>query len=132
MIAGIVLLLGCELSGELLRALADLAVPGPVIGMLLLTVVLLMRPDVRREPCAGTGLDRVADGLISNMGLLFVPAGVGVIAQFHLIRSQWLPIIAGLLGSTLLGLVVTALMMRWSLPAQTAGGRLRGKVGDER
>lgn len=126
MTAGFALLLGCELTGELVRAAGHLAVPGPVIGMLLLTLGLLMRrergDDTGREPRAETGLHAVANGLISNMGLLFVPAGVGVIAQFHVIRAQWLPILAGLLGSTLLGLVVTALVMHWALPAADAAG----------
>lgn len=132
MIAGLAILLGSELVGELLRAAAHIAVPGPVTGMLILTLVLLMRPDrgddEGRELRAATGLDRVAGGLISNMGLLFVPAGVGVIAQFDLIRAQWLPIMAGLLGSTLLGLVVTALVMHWTLPAQTSAC---GRQGDD-
>lgn len=120
MIGAIALLLGCELAGEVLRAMARLPVPGPVIGMLLLTLLLLARPArggrTTADRAAGSALGRVSDALISNMGLLFVPAGVGVVAQTHLIRAQWLPILAGLLGSTVLGLVVTALVMRWTLP----------------
>lgn len=120
MIGGIALLLSCELAGEALHAAFRLPIPGPVIGMMLLTLVLLAfgrpKPDAPTAD-AVSGLDRVADGLISNMGLLFVPAGVGVFAQAALIRTQWLPIVAGLLGSTLLGLVVTALVMRWTLPS---------------
>jgi putative effector of murein hydrolase LrgA (UPF0299 family) len=52
-----------------------------------------------------------ANGLIANMGLLFVPAGVGIIAELGVLRSEWLAILAGLLVSTLLGLAVTGLVM---------------------
>jgi len=47
------------------------------------------------------------------MGLLFVPAGVGIIAEAGLLRQQWLPIVAALLGSTVLSIAVTGLVMHW-------------------
>ena len=45
------------------------------------------------------------------MGLLFVPAGVGIIAELGVLRREWLAILAGLLVSTVLGLAVTGLVM---------------------
>ena len=110
MIGALTLLLGCQLAGEALRRAAHLPVPGPVVGMLLLAALLLARPRPPSE------LDRVSGTLISHMGLLFVPAGVGVIAQLPLLRGQWAPVIVGLLGSTLVGLLVTALVMQRALP----------------
>ncbi|MGY3595320.1 putative effector of murein hydrolase LrgA (UPF0299 family) [Bradyrhizobium sp. USDA 4341] len=49
------------------------------------------------------------------MGLLFVPAGVGLIAETGVPRAEWLPIAAGLIGSTLLSFAVTGLVMHWSI-----------------
>jgi holin-like protein len=126
MIGALALLLGCQLAGEVLRRAAHLPVPGPVLGMLLLTGLLLARQrlvpngadDEAAEP--DTPLDRAAGGLIRNMGLLFVPAGVGVIAQAAVLKTEWLPIVAAVLGSTLLGLIVTALVMHWLLPRAAA------------
>jgi holin-like protein len=119
-IGALCLLLGCELAGEALRYAARLPVPGPVMGMLLLAVILIIS---RRRPSDAIGecdpppaLDRVSEFLISNMGVLFVPAGVGVITQASVLRAEWLPILVGVLGSTLVGLVVTALVMNWMLP----------------
>jgi len=106
MAAAFALLIACQLIGELLRAALHLPLPGPVIGMLLLTGLL-----VRRSVAPEAPLGRVADGLIGNMGLLFVPAGVGIIAQFGLLQQDWLPILAGLVVSTVSGLVVTGLVM---------------------
>ena len=122
MIGALALLLGCQLAGEALRRAAHLPVPGPVIGMLLLAAILLARPRPSRkaEPTQQSSeLDRVSGSLISHMGLLFVPAGVGVIAQLPLLRGQWAPVICGLLGSTLIGLLVTALVMQRTLPKET-------------
>ena len=48
------------------------------------------------------------------MGLLFVPAGVGIVAEAGLVRKEWLPIAAGLIGSTVLSLAVTGLVMHWT------------------
>ena len=62
----------------------------------------------------------MAEGLIANMGLLFVPAGVGIIAEAGVIRKEWLPIIVAVAGSTILSLIVTALVMHWTLPRTPA------------
>lgn len=106
MVAAFALLIACQLIGELLRTALHLPLPGPVIGMVLLTGLLVRRGVAPEAP-----LGRVADGLIGTMGLLFVPAGVGIIAQFGLLRQDWLPILAGLVVSTISGLVVTGLVM---------------------
>ena len=106
MLAAFALLITCQLAGELLRGALGLPLPGPVIGLLLLTALLVQRGAAQETP-----LSRVAAGLIGNMGLLFVPAGVGIIAQLGLLRHDWLPILAGLVVSTVAGLVVTGLVM---------------------
>ena len=118
------LLLGCELIGDAARAAAHLSVPGPVIGMMLLGVLLIVH---RRNPLEATGephlppaLERVSESLIAHMGLLFVPAGVGVITEAAVLKAEWLPILVGVVGSTLIGLVVTALVMQWTLPVLQA------------
>lgn len=64
------------------------------------------------------------------MGLFFVPAGVGVIAQIQRIRLEWLPITAALVLSTLLSLVVSALMMQWACakPTESETGTQLGET----
>jgi len=81
--------------------------------MLLLTTALAIAGNNDRVGGVdnATPLARTANTLIANMGLLFVPAGVGVIVEFGVLRQNWLPILAGLILSTLLGLVVTGLVM---------------------
>jgi len=122
MIPAFLVLLACELAGDLLHQMLALPVPGPVIGMSILAAALVFR---REEPTAKSvitdGLERTAESLIRHMGLLFVPAGVGLIAEIAVVRSEWLPIAAGLIGSTLLSLAVTGLVMHWSIRRRTAG-----------
>jgi len=105
-------LVGCQLIGEVLRRALHLPLPGPVIGMLLLATVLAVSGNDPDDDVEETSqLAQTANALIANMGLLFVPAGVGVIVEFGVLRQNWLPILAGLLLSTILGLVVTGLVM---------------------
>jgi holin-like protein len=107
------ILVGCELIGEVLRRALHLPLPGPVIGMFLLAVALIVGGDDEAVGVTDkySQLSRTANALIANMGLLFVPAGVGVIAEFGVLRQNWLPILVGLVVSTVLGLVVTGLVM---------------------
>jgi holin-like protein len=117
MLTAILCLIGCQLIGETVREVFHLPIPGPVIGMFLLAAILALR-GVKADGAIPASLDRAADVLIGHMGLLFVPAGVGIIAEAGLLRQQWLSIVAALLGSTVLSIAVTGLVMygvtRWS------------------
>ena len=105
LVAVFVLLL-CQLAGEVLGRLLHLPVPGPVLGMALLALWYAVR---RREP--ERPMRQATDGLLRWLGLLFVPAGVGVFANLELLRAAWLPLTVALAGSTLLTLLTTALLM---------------------
>ncbi|MDQ0392362.1 CidA/LrgA family protein [Labrys monachus] len=111
MILAIFILIGCDFAGDWLRAILHLPIPGAVLGMLLLAAGLALRggeADASRSP---SPLDRTADALLANMGLLFVPAGTGILAQADLLRGEWRPVAIAVIGSTLVGLAVTALVM---------------------
>lgn len=114
MLHAILALLACQLAGEILVRIAALPLPGPVVGLLLLLIGLILR---RRPP---TDLERTANGLLSHLSLLFVPAGVGVIVHLERIRADWLPIAVALVGSTVLTIAVTAVVFR--LVSRVTGG----------
>lgn len=101
MLGAILTLLGFELIGELVRSALHLPIPGPVVGMILLAVVLAVQ--ARKKPPSElpevTPLDTTAGVLLRHMGLLLIPAGVGIVAEADLLREEWLPIVGGLLGS---------------------------------
>jgi len=105
MIQAFALILACELVGEVTVQATSLPIPGPVLGMLLLLAWLFLRGGVSDR------LERTASALLSNLSLLFVPAGVGVLVHWEAIREGWLPLVVALVGSTLITLAVTALVM---------------------
>ena len=105
MLPYITLLLVCQLAGEVTAHLLGLPVPGPVIGMVILFVGLVVKGGIPEE------LERVGRGFLANLSLLFVPAAVGVSVHFALLEREWLPISAAVLVSTLLTVAVTALVM---------------------
>ncbi len=110
MIGFLTLLLSCQLAGELAVVATGLPIPGPVCGMALLFVGLLLfgLPDE---------LAKVSETLLANLSLLFVPAGVGVMLHARLMAQDWLPIAAALILSTIATIVITALLMQLFGPA---------------
>ena len=106
MVAGFAWLLVFQLAGEVLVRSLQLPVPGPVVGMLLLLLVLIWRGG------PGENLRNAGNGLLANLSLLFVPAGVGIMVHGHRIAAEWQALVAAVIGSTVLGLAVTVLVMR--------------------
>ena len=103
MLLGFLALLACQLVGQFLVDAVALPVPGPVVGMMLLLIVLLVR-----RPGNDNSAVRAADALLRHLQLLFIPAGVGFIAYLRLVGAQWWPIVAGIVASWLIALLVTA------------------------
>lgn len=54
----------------------------------------------------------LANGLLANLSLLFVPAGVGVIGHLDELAANGLPLALALVGSTVLAIAVGALVFR--------------------
>ncbi|TPK67518.1 CidA/LrgA family protein [Mesorhizobium sp. B2-4-15] len=114
MLAAIFLFVGCQLTGEVLRELLSLPIPGPVIGMFFLGALLVCWQKTGTNRNIPVEVERTAETFIRYMGLLFVPAGVGVISQGGLLRAEWLPILVGLVGSTILSVAITGFVMHWT------------------
>lgn len=106
----ILILLAAQFAGEALHRALHLPLPGPVLGMALLAAILLLR---KQEPDAA--LVQTSNGLLRWLGLLFIPAGTGVVANLGLFRTAWFPIVVALVVSTALTIAVTALVMQWLL-----------------
>lgn len=100
------LLVACQLAGELVRASTGVPVSGPVIGMALLFGLLTL---LGRLP---SGLKQTSQSILQHLALLFVPASVGIIVHATRLREEWLAIAAALVGSTVITVVATAFTMR--------------------
>jgi len=101
MIRGLAILLGLQFVGEGISLAVGLPVPGNVMGMALI-VVALMAGIIRIE-----WVQEAAELILSHMAIFFIPAGVGVMVYFDLIREEWLPIVAGTVLSTFAVMAVT-------------------------
>ncbi|RFC66070.1 CidA/LrgA family protein [Fulvimarina endophytica] len=106
MLKAITLILLCQLIGESLVAASGLPVPGPVIGMVLLFLLFMLRGGVPK-PIASVG-----DGLLNNLAVLFVPAGVGIMQHTARFGSEGLQLGATIVLSTLFTIAVTAWVMK--------------------
>lgn len=105
---GLTLLLMYQLVGEVSVLALRLPVPGPVLGMLLLFLTLVIRGR------SSTALDSASNALLSHLSLLFVPAGVGLMVHFNRIEQEWLPISVALLLGAIITMASTAAIMQLS------------------
>jgi holin-like protein len=105
MLRGLALLLLFQLAGESIVFLTGLQIPGPVVGLVLLAVSL---PLMKRLGADGAAdVENAADTLLSNLGLFFVPAGVGVVALGDVLGSHGAAIFAILFISAVITLAAT-------------------------
>lgn len=105
MIGALTLLLLFQLAGEVIVQLFALPVPGPVIGMTLLFLTLVVRGGASED------LRHTANGLLQHLSLLFVPAGAGVMVHFGRLGNEWVAIAVALIASTAITLAVTGLVL---------------------
>ncbi|MEL6203304.1 MAG: CidA/LrgA family protein [Pseudomonadota bacterium] len=101
MLLWITIIFSCQLIGEAIVAFFGLPMPGPVAGMVILLVGLIIKGSVPDD------LGTVADTLLKNLSLLFVPAGTGIIVHLGLLEADLLSISATLIISTIAAVLVT-------------------------
>jgi holin-like protein len=105
MIKGIALLLLFQLIGESIVFSTGIPLPGPVVGLVLLFAAMQFCKTM------GFGLfaeaEAAADGFLANLGLLFVPAGVGIVALWSELQSQAGILLAIVVASAILTLAAT-------------------------
>jgi putative effector of murein hydrolase LrgA (UPF0299 family) len=110
MLRAFAILLACQLAGETMTRALGLPLPGPVLGLVILVMLLFAverRHLVDSTTVDETSLGKVANGLLAVLGILFVPAGVGVVQDLGLLREYGAALAAALVASTFLTLTVT-------------------------
>ena len=96
---GIILLV--SFLGELLHAVLPLPIPASIYGIVLLFTALetkLLKVNDIRE---------TSGFLLEIMPMLFVPAGVGLLEKWELLRPVWLPFVIIIVFSTFAVLAVS-------------------------
>ena len=102
MIHALLALLACQLAGEASVRVIPVPMPGPVIGMLLMLGLL-----IASERFAGL-MRPTAEGILANLSLLFVPAGVGVVGHVSTLGTESFSLIIAVVASTLLAIAAGA------------------------
>ncbi|GJD42809.1 Holin-like protein CidA [Methylobacterium cerastii] len=132
MIASLTLILLAQLLGEGLARSAGLPVPGPVLGMALMLAFLVLRDrrslrlaQILPKPLTDGTLETTARGLLSNLSLMFVPAGAGIVGRLDVVQAQGLRLAVVVVVSTAAALVATVLVFLWV-------ARLTARTGSER
>jgi holin-like protein len=115
--------------GEIAARSGLLPLPAPVTGLILLYAELSVRGKLPDD------LGVLADRLLQFLGMLFVPAGVGVIAYLNILKAEALPILAAVVGGTAITLLVTMVVANWlgvriAKSQEREPDRLEGAVRD--
>lgn len=102
-----------QLVGEFLQKYFALAIPGPVIGLLLMLVALLLQRGSRdSDTDFGQKVINTSNHLLQYLSLLFVPIGVGVVMHLQLLESQLVKVLGVIIIGTLLTIIVTAALFQ--------------------
>jgi len=124
MLQGVFIIFLFQLIGEMVQKYFDLTIPGPVIGLVLLLLALLL-VDKRFRSLGDRfekGLDTTSATLLGHLPLLFVPIGVGVVMHISALEGHLLAVLGVIFIGTVSSIGVSALLM------QTL--QLRGKRND--
>ena len=114
MIRGLIILLSFQGAGEILSRLFALPVPGPVIGLVLLLIFLIRRGKIDAP------IDTVSAALTKHLGLLFVPAAVGVVMFWPQLKAHFWAISIALIVSVTATIAVSAAVLRF-WPGEKSG-----------
>lgn len=106
MIPGLVQLFVFQALGELLSKFALPFIPGPVLGLVLLLLYFGLRQQVPAS------IDMVGSGMLQHLGLLFIPASVGVVLYLPLLQANAWALSIALVMSVVATVAVTALWLK--------------------
>ena len=114
MIQGLAVLLVFQSLGELASRLLQGAMPGPVLGLILLLVFLVSKKSI------SPSISAAADGLLAHLSIFFIPAAVGVMLYASTLAQSGAAWVLAILLSTVAAITTTALVLRtFSKPAAT-------------
>ncbi|NRP21757.1 Antiholin-like protein LrgA [Ensifer adhaerens] len=107
MLNGLAILFTFQLAGEIVAYLLGGWVPGPVVGMAMIAVALTLTRSTSFLNPAHEGTVSTSKTILANLGILFVPAGVGIIQHLDLIRDRGFALLAVVVLSTVATLTLT-------------------------
>lgn len=110
-----IIIVGIYLMGELLSKNFKLPIPGNIIGMLLLFILLCT------NIVKVTQIEDVSNFLLDHLAFFFIPAGVGLLNSFNIVKDNFLGLIIICLLTTIVTIASTGLV------AQYVHGKFKNK-----
>jgi len=105
MLHGILTLLLFQFLGECISKLFMLKIPGPIIGMVMLLLFLIVRKGSFKA------LDGAVFWLLRYLPLFIIPAAAGILTQVETISHELLAIVASLIVGTFIALAFSVKLM---------------------
>lgn len=97
----LLIIIGIYLLGLIITDFFSLIIPGNIIGMLILLILLLTKIiDVK-------SIETTANFFLDHLAFFFIPAGVGLMSSFGIIKDNWIGILFVSIITTFIILIVT-------------------------
>lgn len=103
----LLIIFGFSFIGNVISILFHLPIPGSIIGMILLFLALQFKLLEFRH------VDEAGSFLINNMTILFLPAGVGIMAKWNLISHFWAQILLIVIGALIINILILGKLVEW-------------------
>ena len=103
----LLIIFGFSFIGHVISNVFRLPVPGSILGMILLFLALQFKILEFRH------VDEAGSFLINNMTILFLPAGVGIMAKWNLISHFWAQILLIVVGALIINMLILGKLVEW-------------------
>ncbi|MCT0497775.1 CidA/LrgA family protein [Lactococcus cremoris] len=103
----LLIIFGFSFIGNVISNVFRLPVPGSILGMILLFLALQFKLLEFRH------VDEAGSFLINNMTILFLPAGVGIMAKWNLISHFWAQILLIVVGVLVINMLILGKLVEW-------------------
>lgn len=97
----LIIIIGIYFICEALSKGLSLPIPGNILGMILL-LVLLSTKTIKLDQ-----VEEVSNFFLSHLSFFFIPAGVGLLASFDIVKASFIEIVLICILTTVITIVVT-------------------------
>ena len=119
------IILGVTCAGELMKYFIPLPIPGSIYGLLLMFVLLLTKV-IKVE-----NVKDVGEFLIEIMPLMFIPAGVGLMASWGELQGFLVPLLVITVSTPFIVIFVTGKVTDFMMNRNEKTSRKNRKVREE-
>ncbi|MFR5264224.1 CidA/LrgA family protein [Clostridium sp.] len=101
------IILAIYFVSEFISKSLHLPIPGNILGMLLL-LFLLCTKVVKVEM-----IDKVSTFLLDHLAFFFIPAGVGIITAYNVLRGNTIKLLTIAIVSTFVIMAISGVVVQW-------------------